>query len=400
MFPFLLGYPAYSYFEYPGGIIMHIGMTAIFQNPLNSEGVSDYEIYQQDMRLAFEAEQLGFQSVWGVEHHFTDYTMTPDVTQFLAAVGGACKKVKLGSMVIVLPWNDPIRVAEKLSMLDCMTDGRVIAGIGRGLGRIEFDGFKVPMGESRERFVESAETILQGLENGYCEYKGKYIKQPKARIRPEPFKSFKNRTYAAAISPESSTIMAKLGVGILVIPQKPWEEHAKELSDYNTLFLETHGFEAPNPYVACWIACHEDERKAEEMARTYIGGYWHSVVKHYEMENDHFQKTNGYEYYKRLTETIASEGIDAMTEFFMNLQVWGTPAQCYDKIKEIHKKTNCAGFNGIFSYAGMGADMAHQNMKLFANTVLPEIKKLGTSPKFDIETDSAPEFLSSENRAA
>ena len=84
----------------------------------------------------------------------------------------------------------------------------------------------------------------------------------------------------------------------------------------------------------------------------------------------------------------------------MNLQVWGTPAQCYDKIKEIHKKTDCAGFNGIFSYAGMGSDMAHQNMKLFANTVLPEIKQLGTSPKFDIETDSAPEFLSSENRAA
>ena len=91
---------------------MHIGMTAIFQNPLHSEGVSDYEIYQQDMQLAFQAEGLGFESVWGVEHHFTDYTMTPDVTQFLAAVGGACKQVKLGSMVIVLPWNDPVRVAE------------------------------------------------------------------------------------------------------------------------------------------------------------------------------------------------------------------------------------------------------------------------------------------------
>ena len=73
---------------------MHVGMTAIFQNPLRSEGVSDYEVYKQDMELAFQAETLGFESVWGVEHHFTDYTMTPDVTQFLAAVGGACKKVK------------------------------------------------------------------------------------------------------------------------------------------------------------------------------------------------------------------------------------------------------------------------------------------------------------------
>jgi len=379
---------------------MHIGMTAIFQNPLHSEGVSDHEVYQQDMGLAFQAESMGFESVWGVEHHFTDYTMTPDVTQFLAAVGGACKKVKLGSMVIVLPWNDPVRVAEKLSMLDCMTDGRVIIGIGRGLGRVEFEGFRVPMGESRERFVESAETILQGLEKGYCEYKGKYIKQPKARIRPEPFRSFKNRTYAAAISPESSVIMAKLGVGILVIPQKPWEEHAKDLSDYNDLYFETHGVTAPSPYVAAWVACHENEKKAEEMARTYIGGYWQSVVKHYEMANDHFQQTSGYEYYKRLTETIASEGMDAMTDFFMSLQVWGTPEQCVKKIKDIHSRTNCVGFNGIFSYAGMGAQMARENMKLFADAALPELKKIGGSPKFDQEIDSQPEFMSTDNRAA
>ena len=97
---------------------MHIGMASIFQNPYNETGVSDHSVYQQDLSLALSAEKLGFESVWGVEHHFTDYTMTPDVTQFLAMVGGACKKVKLGTMVIVLPWNDPMRVAEKISILD------------------------------------------------------------------------------------------------------------------------------------------------------------------------------------------------------------------------------------------------------------------------------------------
>jgi hypothetical protein len=71
---------------------MHVGMAAIFQNPGRDSGVSDYAIYQQDMRLALSAESLGFESVWGVEHHFTDYTMTPDVTQFLSFVGGQCKK--------------------------------------------------------------------------------------------------------------------------------------------------------------------------------------------------------------------------------------------------------------------------------------------------------------------
>lgn len=379
---------------------MHVGMASIFQNPYNGTGVSDHSIYQQDLSLALSAEQLGFESVWGVEHHFTDYTMTPDVTQFLAMVGGACKKIKLGTMVIVLPWNDPMRVAEKISMLDCMTDGRVIIGFGRGLGRVEFEGFRVEMGESRERFVESAEMILQGLEQGYCEYDGDFIKQPKARIRPEPFKSFHNRTYAAAVSPESSMIMAKLGLGILVIPQKPWEEHVKELESYNKLFMEAHGEQAPPPYTAGWVMCDKDAGRAEELARKYIGGYWDSVVKHYEMTSGHFEETKGYEYYKVLKESIESEGLDAMTEFFMSLQVWGTPEMCYDKIKDIQTKTNSCGFTGIFSYAGMNAETAEKNMKLFASSVMPDIKNLGPRPLFDKEEDKAPMFVVGRNQAA
>lgn len=379
---------------------MHVGMAAIFQNPQRDQGHSDYAIYQQDMALAMSAESLGFESVWGVEHHFTDYTMTPDVTQFLAAVGGACKTIKLGTMVIVLPWNDPMRVAEKVSMLDCMSDGRVLLGIGRGLGRVEFEGFRVPMGESRDRFVESAETILTGLEQGYCEYDGKYIQQPRRRIRPEPFRSFKNRTYAAAVSPESSIIMARLGLGILVIPQKPWEEHAKELSDYNDLFKQQHGCAAPNPYVAGWVMCDKDAGRAEEMARQYIGGYWNSVVKHYEMTSDHFEQTKGYEYYKRLKESIENDGLDAMSEFFMSLQVWGTPEQCYEKIKDIHARTNCCGFTGVFSYAGMNSETASNNMQLFAKEVVPELKQLGERPLFDREEDGLPQFLQGSVKAA
>lgn len=371
---------------------MHVGMAAIFQNPDNDAGVTDYSVYQNDLALALMAEDLGFESVWGVEHHFTDYTMTPDVVQFLSYVGGHSRKVKLGTMVVVLPWNDPMRVAEKISMLDCMTGGRAIFGIGRGLGRVEFEGFRVPMGESRERFVECAEMILEGLEKGYCEYDGKFIQQPKARIRPEPFRSFRNRTYAAAVSPESSQIMARLGLGILVIPQKEWAEHAQELADYNDTFRNMHGVAAPRPYIGGWVACDKDAGKAEEMARRYISGYWQSVVKHYEMFGDHFQNTKGYEYYKRLPEAIGDIGVDGMAEFFMSLQVWGTPEMCYEKVKDIHAKTDCCGFTGVFSYAGMPHDMARGNMQLFASDVMPELRKLGHSPLFDLEEDAALEF--------
>ena len=168
---------------------MDIGAALIFQG--TDPTLSDSDIYRNELRLGDLAIDLGFKSIWSVEHHFTDYTMCPDVTQFLSYWAGRNSDIKLGSMVIVLPWHDPMRVAEEISMLDNMSDGRMILGIGRGLGRIEFEGFNKDMNTSREYFTESAQMILEGLESGYCEFDGDYIKQPRRDIRPRPFKSFK-----------------------------------------------------------------------------------------------------------------------------------------------------------------------------------------------------------------
>src|SRR5213596_1980481 len=201
------------------GAAMHVGLATVFQNPKKLR--SDYDVYRNELRLADQAEPLGFESIWGVEHHFTDYTMCPDVLQFLTYMAGRTQRARLGSMVVVLPWHDPLRVAEQVAMLDHMSNGRLILGLGRGAAKVEFDGFRLPMDEARPRFVESASMLLRGLESGFCEHTGDFVSQPRARIRPAPFKSFRGRTYAAAVSPESSRIMAELGVGILIIPQKP-----------------------------------------------------------------------------------------------------------------------------------------------------------------------------------
>jgi alkanesulfonate monooxygenase SsuD/methylene tetrahydromethanopterin reductase-like flavin-dependent oxidoreductase (luciferase family) len=116
---------------------MHVGYASIFQS---SATQSDAEVYRDEVRLADLAEPLGFESIWGVEHHFTGYTMCPDVLQFLTFMAGRTTTALLGSMVVVLPWHDPIRVAEQVAMLDNLSGGRVVLGLGRGLGLVEFDG--------------------------------------------------------------------------------------------------------------------------------------------------------------------------------------------------------------------------------------------------------------------
>lgn len=355
---------------------MEVGMTVIFQGTDHER--SDREVYQNELRMGDLAEPLGFDSLWGVEHHFTDYTMCPDVLQYLSYFAGRTRTIKLGSMVVVLPWHNPMRVAEQISVLDHQSDGRFILGVGRGLGRVEFEGFNLDQGASRERFTESAQMLLEGLERGYCEFDGTHIKQPRRDIRPRPFKSFRGRTYAAAVSPESSEIMARLGIGLLIIPQKPWESVTEELGNYRRIYRDVNKAEPPAPVLAGWTFVDKDAGRAEEMARKYIGGYWNTVLKHYELIGDHLSKIKGYESYAAMQHNATKEGgREAMVDFFMSIQVWGTPDQCYDKIVDFSNRTGAESFNGVFSYAGMPWDEAERNIRLFASDVMPRLKQLG-----------------------
>jgi len=308
------------------------------------------------------------------------------VLQFLTYMAGRTQRVALGSMVVVLPWHDPMRVAEQVSMLDNISGGRMILGLGRGAGKVEFEGFRVPMDESRERFVEYARMLLEGLEKGYCELDGQFVTQPRALIRPAPFKSFRGRTYAAAVSPESMKIMAELGVGILIIPQKPWPEVAKELTEYHALYRQINGTEPPPPVSAGWTFCDPDGGRAREQARRWIGGYFRTVLDHYQFAGDHMAKTRGYEYYAKMTDKIHKYGDEKVIDFFVDLQVWGTPEQCYDRILDVRRRVGNNHFVGVFSYAGMPPAEAERNMRLFASEVMPALQALEREPSPAIQS--------------
>ncbi|NIP14540.1 MAG: LLM class flavin-dependent oxidoreductase [Pseudomonadales bacterium] len=356
---------------------MHVGFAPVFQNL--GKPVPDHQVYAQELAMARAAEPMGFDSVWSVEHHFTDYTMVPDVTQFLSYMAACTERVRLGSMVIVLPWHDPVRLAEEIAMLDALSGGRMILGIGRGLGRVEFDGFRVPMDESRERFVESATMILEGLERGFVELDGKHFQQPRRDIRPAPFKTFRGRTFAAAVSPDSMPVMAQLGVGLLVIPQKPWESVRTDFEVYHQVWAETHGAQSapPDPMCGGFFFVDESADRAEEMAYKYIGRYYHSVMDHYELRVGHLEGTKGYEFYEKIHEHIGSRSDDGAARDFVRLMPFGTPQQVIEKIEFIHETIGAKGVMTHFAYGGMDYAEANRNMRLFADEVMPELQRVG-----------------------
>lgn len=351
---------------------MRVGYTTIFQG--SGDPAADQQVYTDELRLCDLAEPLGFEMLWGVEHHFTSYTMCPDPVQFLSYMAGRTSKILLGSGAVILPWHDPVRVAEQVTMLDLMSNGRFIFGMGRGLGRIEFEGLGIPMDESRARFVEAAKIILKALETGVLEADGEYYQIPRRDLRPRPAKSFANRLYAAAVSPESVRIMADVGAGILINPQKDWNEVAQDMRAYRKQFRELKGTAAPAPMVTGWVCCDKDPIKARDMAQEYIGAYYESVLSHYELGGRHFESTHGYEYYKRLANYIDNKGAGKVIENFIELQIWGTPDQCYERIMDIRSKVGNDGLNAVCSFAGMSYETAEANMRLFATEVMPRLK--------------------------
>jgi alkanesulfonate monooxygenase SsuD/methylene tetrahydromethanopterin reductase-like flavin-dependent oxidoreductase (luciferase family) len=356
---------------------MHVGYGAAFQNPGNA--LPDAEVWRNEVRLAEMAEPLGFDSVWSIEHHFDDYTMCPDVLQFLSYMAGRTKKAKLGSMVVVLPWHDPIRVAEQVSALDHLSNGRCILGIGRGLARIEYEGFRLDQNEGRALFIEYAELILNALERGYMEGGG-FTKQPRREIRPFPARSFRGRTYAAAVSPESMPIMAKLGVGVLVIPQKPWEAVRQDFAVYHKVWREVNGSEPPNPLSGGFFFVDPDRSRAEELGMKYITDYYHTAMRHYEMTAEKFGTHKSYEFYSQVGKYIAKHGMDSAARDFANLMPFGTPAQVLEKLRYMKEVINMDGIMANISYAGMPFDEAERNLKCFAEHVMPELKKWPSQP--------------------
>jgi alkanesulfonate monooxygenase SsuD/methylene tetrahydromethanopterin reductase-like flavin-dependent oxidoreductase (luciferase family) len=195
-------------------------------------------------------------------------------------------------------------------------------------------------------------------------------------IRPQPYtKDLTNHMYGAIVSPETGEIMAKAGIGMLIIPQKPWADHHKDYVAYQEQ-SRAAGFEAKRPKAGCWVYCAATEAEARERGAVWLRNYSESALKHYEyLEPEHFKQAKGYEYYQQMAKSLGGN-TDASIEYFLNLQVWGTPEMCFSKIDEIRSKVGADHFTGVFSYAGMPYDDAEKSLNLFAKEVMPELKKL------------------------
>jgi alkanesulfonate monooxygenase SsuD/methylene tetrahydromethanopterin reductase-like flavin-dependent oxidoreductase (luciferase family) len=348
-------------------------LIAMQNHPANYH--ADHELYWEECRLADLAEPLGFDSLWAVEHHFDNYAMIPDVVQFLTYIAGRTSRIGLGTAVIVLPWHDPVRVAEQIAMLDILSHGRLLVGFGRGAAKLEYDGFRVPMDEARERFIEAAEIVVKALKNERFSHQGRFFQIPEMSIRPRPHMDFSGRLYGAAISPESAEIMARLGIGVLSILQRDWDSTVAEIQRYNGFYRQFTGGEPVSPVVAARVIVADTDAQARELARKYIAGHWEMADRHYGISRGDHRGIKGYEHYSKIGEMLRQMDPQAMAENIMAPHIFGTPETCLQRVRQLRDKFHTDHFAAIFSDGGIPFEIAEKSLKRFAAEVLPELRR-------------------------
>jgi alkanesulfonate monooxygenase SsuD/methylene tetrahydromethanopterin reductase-like flavin-dependent oxidoreductase (luciferase family) len=350
------------------------------------ESKSDLQLYQEAMALADMAEPLGFDSLWSLEHHFTGYSMIPNPVQFLTYYAARTRTIRLGTAVIVLPWHDPVRIAEEIALLDMMAGGRTIFGFGRGAGSVEYDGLRVPMEESRDRFAETATIIRLALTQKRFSYDGKFFKIPETSIRPQPISNPTERFFASSVSPESAELMARMGFGMMIIGQKDWESAAVDIQHYRATATACGHPVRPVMALANVIVA-EDPSQARDLARNHLKIYMKTIDNHYRFSDGHLSGLKGYEFYSKMAKTYskmsgpkdakpAAKPADGEKKKSASgdLNVTGTPAEALEKLRYIHELTGASDFLGQFCVGGLPFEDTQRSMKLFAEKIAPVLK--------------------------
>ena len=201
----------------------------------SGQGFKDYVEYN------VEAEALGYCSSYLVEHHFTGFGQVSATLNLLTWVGARTSTLRLGTAVIVLPWHNPVLLAEQAATLDLLSQGRLDFGIGMGYRYREFAGFCMPMEEAQERFDESLAVILKSWTTDEpWSHRGKYWQFDDVVVEPPTHQKPHPPLWMGAGRPASIKRVAARGWNLLLDQFAPFDQIGERIALFKSE-VEAHG---------------------------------------------------------------------------------------------------------------------------------------------------------------
>ena len=192
------------------------------------------QLYAQVMRQCELAESLGYDTFFCAEHHFHEYGVVPDPAVMLSALTQRTKRIRLGTAISILTFHDPRRIAETYSMLDMMSGGRLVFGVGSGYLAHEFVGYGKEPKEKRDRFNENLDIVKRLMAGETLSYKGQFSASDKVVLNVFPHEGRVPPIYVAVLAREAAYYVGKQKNRIFTVPYAS----CKDFADIGTMLAE------------------------------------------------------------------------------------------------------------------------------------------------------------------
>jgi alkanesulfonate monooxygenase SsuD/methylene tetrahydromethanopterin reductase-like flavin-dependent oxidoreductase (luciferase family) len=306
-------------------------------------GLEDSQGYESFIDYVIEADQLGFKQLFMVEHHFTGQGQVSSSMTVLAYLASRTRHIRLGTAVVVMPWHNPVLVAEQVATLDLLSGGRVDFGVGKGYRQAEFDGFCIPIDEATERFDEAMEVIRKGwTSEARFSHHGKRWHYDNIVVEPAPLQRPHPPLWLAAGSPDSIRRAAREGYNLLLDQLAQTDQIIRRIA----LFKE----------------------ECEKAGRDYHPGMV-ATARALQMIHGESERAEAYATRKRVLGVIGDLARDKLADRVEDdtAPLLGTPEEVIARLKELE-----AG--GATNILLVDPNASVRNLQAFAREVMPSFQ--------------------------
>lgn len=321
------------------------------------------------------ADQLGYGCTWLVEHHFTrgySHSSKPEI--LLGAAAQRTQRLRLGLGVIPAPYHHPIHTAERVAMLDVLSNGRLEVGLGRGFSPKEYQAFGVDMAQSRVLTQETLDILRLSFDRKPISYKGQQVQFENLDILPHVVQQPHPPLWSAAVSPESFDWSARQALGVLAGPFKPWFMTRADIQRYQNLWAETPQIlEPPRIGMTLGILCLPDGKRAKQLAKPAFEWFYHALFQTIRPVLEKMYPS--YEHFRELGRfrLLLERGINAGLLQTFGMAFAGSPAECIAYLAKYREQ----GVTHLLLAVGAGAvtqEVAHESMHCIAEEVMPALQ--------------------------
>ena len=306
------------------------------------------QLYQQVMAQCELAERLGYDTFFCAEHHFHEYGVVPDPAVFLAALTQRTKKIRLGTAISILTFHDPRRIAETYSMLDMMSGGRFVFGVGSGYLAHEFIGYGNDPKEKRDRFNENLAVVKRLMAGETLDYKGRFSASEKAVLNVLPHNGRVPPIYVAVLAREAAYHVGKQKNRIFTVPYAS----CKNFEDIGTMLAEYRKGRAE-------AAMPKDDDDHVFVLHTYVARTDEEAKAQCKAAYDLYVATRLYAK-RHEYEDILANGIC----------LFGSVETVAKKVAALHDM-GIRHVGTIHNFGAQSPELVERSMTLFANEVMP-----------------------------